>query len=389
MAGISISRVTACRLAVLVLSIGCAGFFVPAVHAQDLPNPFFTGWNWQGTGSNVYLPSLGDLIPLPGDYHPDHRGAYAGPCPIGEQGAPELINTNLQSGGLCRGACGSDCPADRCHSVPDVHLELPDGTCTYHSVLECEAAQGCVDHDRCYDYCSESLANSRLSFLTSQKYHDLCQDRCDLNCYLDYDAGTCAKWADFPGKMTARGGSIMDFLFPPRYDFSLFFSDPPNFTPRVITPTTTPPPPTPTHPTTIPTTVQPAVPFDVKISSLTCAWTVKTGDYGVKSDCVRIVSRGTAKGPVGARLELPILAWSDDKFSCGSWTLKSGALIAVGSTCVRVAGQPESTTWTVDTGGDDCPTKEYFPTSITHTVKIYNDDEITPQAQDSNTAGCR
>ena len=161
-------------------------------------------------------------------------------------------------------------------------------------------------------------------------------------------------------------------------------------TPAVTeTPTTTgtpemvtlPPPPSP-PPTT------PAATFDVKINSLTCTWSVKTGDYGAKSDCVRIISSGTAQGPVGARLELPILAWSDDKFTCSNWTLKSGALIAVGSTCRRSAGQPESTIWTVDTGGDNCPLKDYFSKSITHTVKIYNDDDLTPQAQSNRTAGC-
>ena len=163
-------------------------------------------------------------------------------------------------------------------------------------------------------------------------------------------------------------------------------------TPAVTeTPTTTgtpemvtlPPPPSP------PPTTPAAATFDVKINSLTCTWSVKTGDYGAKSDCVRIISSGTAQGPVGARLELPILAWSDDKFTCSNWTLKSGALIAVGSTCRRSAGQPESTIWTVDTGGDNCPLKDYFSKSITHTVKIYNDDDLTPQKVDNETAACR
>jgi len=156
---------------------------------------------------------------------------------------------------------------------------------------------------------------------------------------------------------------------------------PPATTPVTTAPTTLPPPPPP------PTT--PAATFGVKISSLTCTWTVKTGDYNVKSDCVRIISSGTAEGPVGARLELPILAWSTDKATCGNWTLRSGALIAVGSTCRREAGQPESTTWKVDTGSDNCPLKSYFATSITHTPKIYNDDEVNAQAQDTQTAGCK
>ena len=145
--------------------------------------------------------------------------------------------------------------------------------------------------------------------------------------------------------------------------------------------TTLPPPPPP------PTTA--AATFDVNINSLTCSWFVKTGDYGVKSDCVRIISNGTATGPVGARLELPILSWSDDKITCGAWTYKAGALIAVGGTCTRGANQPESTAWKVDTEGNECPTKSYFATSITHTPKIYNDDEMTPQAQDSQDGEVR
>lgn len=59
--------------------------------------------------------------------------------------------------------------------------------------------------------------------------------------------------------------------------------------------------------------------FDVGVSSLICSWTVKTNEYGVKSDCVRIIAKGIVQGPVGARVELPILSWSDDAFDCGLW----------------------------------------------------------------------
>lgn len=129
--------------------------------------------------------------------------------------------------------------------------------------------------------------------------------------------------------------------------------------------------------------------FDVKINSLTCDWTVKTGDYGVKRDCVRITSKGTAQGPVGARVELPILAWSDDKFDCGAWTLKTGALIAVGSTCVRKEGQPETTNWAVDTGSDRCPLKDYFDNERSHSVKIYNDNNLDPKKEDRKNIVCQ
>jgi hypothetical protein len=163
----------------------------------------------------------------------------------------------------------------------------------------------------------------------------------------------------------------------------------PGTTPAVSPPTTIPgTTPAITPPTVPPTPPEPAT-FDVKISSLSCAWTVKTGDYGVKSDCVRIIAQGTARGPVGARLELPILAWSTDKFNCGGWTFKTGALIAVGSTCVRKEGQPESTSWTADTGSDNCPLKNYFNNQRSYTVNIYKDDDLTPQKTDSRGAVCQ
>ena len=161
----------------------------------------------------------------------------------------------------------------------------------------------------------------------------------------------------------------------------------PGTTPTVSPPTTIPGT-TPSPPTVPPTTPETET-FDVKMNPLNCTWTVKTGDYGVKSDCVRISSRGTARGPVGARLELPILAWSDDTFTCGAWTLKKGALIAVGSTCVRGEGQPETTTWTVDTGSVNCPLKNYFNNQRSYTVNIYKDDDLTPQKTDSSGAVCQ
>jgi len=129
--------------------------------------------------------------------------------------------------------------------------------------------------------------------------------------------------------------------------------------------------------------------FSVNISSFTCDWGVKIGDYNVKQDCVRIISKGTAQGPVGARLELPILSWSDDKFDCGDWTSKTGALIAVGHTCVRSEGQPEIMNWTVDTEGNECPLKDYFNNDRSYSVKIYKDNDLDPEVLDGKKTVCK
>lgn len=82
--------------------------------------------------------------------------------------------------------------------------------------------------------------------------------------------------------------------------------------------------------------------FDVKINKLTCSWSVKTGEYGTKSDCVRIISTGTARGPVGARVELPLLSWSDDKFDCGNCTLKKRTkkILCVSSVVEKFSSKP-------------------------------------------------
>ncbi len=157
---------------------------------------------------------------------------------------------------------------------------------------------------------------------------------------------------------------------------------------------TSTPPPTPISspsltPTSPPVSPPPLQAFGVKIGSLTCQWSVKVNEYGTKSDCVRIVSKGTAQGPVGVRVELPILSWSDDKFDCGNWTLKTGALIAVGSTCVRQEGQPETTTWTVDTEGNECLFKNYFNNNRTYDVKIYKDEGLYPEKEDVRNTLCQ
>ncbi|MFA5392393.1 MAG: hypothetical protein WC306_01715 [Candidatus Paceibacterota bacterium] len=129
--------------------------------------------------------------------------------------------------------------------------------------------------------------------------------------------------------------------------------------------------------------------FDVKITSVTCEWVVIKDKYGNSSDCLRDIATGTASGPVGARLELPILVWSDDKLDCGAWTYYNGALVTVGNTCRRKAGQPETITWTVDTEGNECPLKNYFNNNRTYSVKIYDNDDLYEKKKDEKKYLCQ
>lgn len=93
--------------------------------------------------------------------------------------------------------------------------------------------------------------------------------------------------------------------------------------------------------------------YDVSISSSTCILESRPTSYGTSLVYVRARVNGIAEGPLGTRVELPFIIWPDDNWYCGDWTLTTGALVAVGSTCTRQEGQPEETTFIVDTGGEE------------------------------------
>lgn len=126
--------------------------------------------------------------------------------------------------------------------------------------------------------------------------------------------------------------------------------------------------------------------YDFKISSSSCVLTnVPTLPGFDQQAYVRAIVSGTAQGPVGTRIELPILIWSTDIWDCGDWTLTRGAWIAVGSTCTRKEGQPEKTTWTIDTGGEEFGA--YFRgASRFYSAKIYKKDSILDYEKEATTS---
>jgi hypothetical protein len=134
--------------------------------------------------------------------------------------------------------------------------------------------------------------------------------------------------------------------------------------------------------------------FDIKISSLTCTLTdiIKGGAFPYVVTYNRVIVSGTAQGPVGALVELPILGWSDDVWDCGDWTLTTGAYIAVGCTCTREEGQPETTTWAIDTGGEETGGYERGETE-SYVAKIYSKDlfaeNLVPRKEDKASTVCQ
>ena len=155
---------------------------------------------------------------------PMNRGTYTGPCPIGTGGAPQLRQTGLSSGAECRGACGMDCPADRCEPILAVKVVVDGGVCTYYNVVDCVSHKGCRDHDACYDYCTEKQGDSSVLF-------GHCHGLCNQRCYDEYGYITCSKWAALPGAFITAFGWVQDSVTPPLADKSLVFSDEPVFTP--------------------------------------------------------------------------------------------------------------------------------------------------------------
>jgi hypothetical protein len=158
---------------------------------------------------------------------PTPRRFYSGPCPIGEQGAPQLKDPGYTSGALCRGACGSDCPPNRCTETDEViSLPIEGGTCYYSNVVKCPTHKGCRDHDCCYDWCSE-LGETDIT--------GVCHSECNQRCYNEYGRVNCTAWSNLPAApvnfISSTGGAVVDWVTGPEYDGELIFSDPPVFYP--------------------------------------------------------------------------------------------------------------------------------------------------------------
>jgi antitoxin component YwqK of YwqJK toxin-antitoxin module len=111
-------------------------------------------------------------------------------------GAPLMQNPEIASGAKCRGACGEDCPSDRCKSVPDVEIPVDDSgelVCVYRGVIECPTHQGCRDHDACYDKCAEE---GHTVVFKLPGGPDECHSACNQECYDKWGKCQCAAWAD-------------------------------------------------------------------------------------------------------------------------------------------------------------------------------------------------
>lgn len=228
----SVSTTVRPILAILIISaVLCSFITMPAAAAG-----VFDDWSWQENGKPIgQIPgqnAVGTLtlapvvVPTPpySTDKPSARGLYLGNCPIGTGNAPQLRQTALSSGAQCRGACGVDCPPERCKPVADITVPFEGGTCTYRNVISCPSHYGCRDHDACYDICTEQLGDSSLLFGT-------CHGICNQRCYDEWNYPDCIIWAALPGMISSTTSGKVDAKAGPIFDRNLFFSDPPEFKP--------------------------------------------------------------------------------------------------------------------------------------------------------------
>ena len=107
-------------------------------------------------------------------------------------------------GGLCRGACGLDCT--KCKDIGDVFVCEQVGDChriwKYPHFSICPTADGCRDHDACYDWCANKIyERGPLGVIFGP-----CHRMCDFECICDHSLPTCVDW------IFGKGGTdIMEF----------------------------------------------------------------------------------------------------------------------------------------------------------------------------------
>ncbi|MBN1267799.1 MAG: hypothetical protein JXA25_20075 [Anaerolineales bacterium] len=110
----------------------------------------------------VQLACLGMPSGKPADLSPLEPGSFASAAD------PALMDEYGACGAMCRGACGPDCIESNCTLNRELRCEEDDqgrytGTVMQILSYTCGMAQGCIDHDACYDSCNEAYGCSTWS----------------------------------------------------------------------------------------------------------------------------------------------------------------------------------------------------------------------------------
>lgn len=123
----------------------------------------------------------------------DYSGAY--PILPGPEHMIYKRDPEITSGSLCRGTCGPDCAPgacdnDRrdlivCENRGDHHIWH-----TYKGYETCGAAQGCLDHDACYDLGADQTWWDFMGFFSGGM-----RRACDLDAVCTHGFQTSVQWA--------------------------------------------------------------------------------------------------------------------------------------------------------------------------------------------------
>ena len=119
---------------------------------------------------------------------------------------PEIYARDPQftSGALCRGTCGVDCPPEpSCDTPYDMIVCRNEGEkhywYTYENYATCGSAQGCKDHDACYDYAATMPIWGFGGVLIGPMYR-----ACDLEAMCNYSFQQGVRWAMGEGPYDSR-----------------------------------------------------------------------------------------------------------------------------------------------------------------------------------------
>jgi len=160
-------------------------------------------FGWLEIGDQVTIP-WGKCPAIPCPFAPT-QPLRAAPTP-GVPPFPQRRTPTIASGGLCRGACGPDCP-DSCVGVGPIttcHYDAASGChaeCEYTDVISCYTHQGCRVHDDCYDQCAQAGemdlcgCPQRACLLGSVCPPGVCHCACDTECCNAFNSATCGLWA--------------------------------------------------------------------------------------------------------------------------------------------------------------------------------------------------
>jgi hypothetical protein len=118
--------------------------------------------------------------------------------PFDDQGQIESLDRAAGDGfgpceALCRGACGADCDEDDCTLSDGLSCELDESGSNTGRVVEtflqdCGTAEGCREHDDCYDTCHDTHGCGTWSAAW-------CRRGCDQIACSTYGLSTCIDWA--------------------------------------------------------------------------------------------------------------------------------------------------------------------------------------------------